>query len=102
MHFSIEEGDDYFTLKVGYDAGLEKLAPSKLLDREMIEYAFASRLSSFELLGDADSYKLDWTDEMHERIELQAFARSPLGAIDRLVQTRGRALARRALALRQR
>jgi CelD/BcsL family acetyltransferase involved in cellulose biosynthesis len=102
MHFSIEAGDDYFTLKVGYEAEFEKLAPSKLLDREMIEYAFASKLSSFELLGDADSYKLDWADELHERIELQAFSRSPLGLLDGLVQTHGRALARRAIAITQR
>ena len=102
MHFSIEAGDDYLTLKVGYEAEFEKLAPGKLLDREMIEYAFSSKLSSFELLGDADPYKLDWADELHERIELQAFARSPLGLLEGLAQTHGRALARRAIAIRQR
>jgi CelD/BcsL family acetyltransferase involved in cellulose biosynthesis len=102
MQFSIEAGDDYFTLKVGYEAEFEKFAPSKLLDREMIGYAFASKLSSFELLGDADPYKLDWADELHERIELQAFAGSPLGRLEGLAQTHGRALARRAIAIRRR
>jgi CelD/BcsL family acetyltransferase involved in cellulose biosynthesis len=102
MHLSIEAGDDYFTLKVGYEAEFEKLAPSKVLDQEMIEYAFTSKLSSFELLGDADPYKLDWADELHERIELQAFTRSPLGLLEGLVQTHGRALARRAIAIRKR
>ncbi|MGH2955382.1 MAG: GNAT family N-acetyltransferase [Solirubrobacterales bacterium] len=102
MHLSIEAGDDYFTLKVGYDPEFEKAAPSKLLDREMLEHAFNSRLSSFEFLGDADPYKLDWSDQQHERVELQAFARSPRGVIDRLVHAHGRQLARWALSLRRR
>lgn len=101
-HLAIEVGSDYFMLKTGYDAELEKVGPGKLLDREMVERAFTSRLASFEFLGGAERYKLVWADKHHDRVELQAFARSPRGALDRLVQTHGRNLARRVMALRRR
>ncbi len=102
MHLSIEAGGDYYMLKTGYDAEFEKVGPGKLLDWMMVQHAFSSDLDSFEFLGDAEPYKLTWADEHHERVELQAFKRSPSGQFDRLIQVRGRSLARRALAFARR
>ena len=102
VHISLEANGRYLMLKPGFDPGFAKLGPGKLLDREMVERTFTEGLESFEFLGADDSYKLTWTDRCRDRIEFQAFSRSPAGAVDRLVQIRGRALARRLLALRRR
>jgi len=102
MHFSIEAGGDYYMLKTGYNDELAKAGPGKLLDSMMMEHAFTSGIDSFEFLGDKEPYKLDWADDCHERIELEAFKRSPSGFVDRLLQVRGRSLARRVLALARR
>jgi CelD/BcsL family acetyltransferase involved in cellulose biosynthesis len=102
MHLSIEAGGDYYMLKTGYEAELEKAGPGKILDRMMVERAFTTGLDSLEFLGGDDEYKMIWTDQCHDRIELQAFKRSPRGLLDRSVQIHGRSLARRAAALARR
>lgn len=101
MHLSLETGGHYYLLKPGFDPQFAKQGPGKLLDREMVARAFANSVSSFEFLGSDDSYKLTWADHSRNRIEFQAFSRSPAGVVDRIVQTRGRALARRVMALRR-
>ena len=102
MHLAIESGGDYSTLKSGYEEEFEKAGPGKLLDTMMMERAFKTGLDSVEFLGKDDEYKLIWTDQCHDRVELQAFKRSPRGLLDRSVQVHGRSLARRAAALARR
>jgi CelD/BcsL family acetyltransferase involved in cellulose biosynthesis len=101
MHLSLETGGRYYLLKPGFDPQFAKQGPGKLLDSEMIARAFANSLDSFEFLGSDGAYKLTWADHSHNRTEFQAFSRSPAGIFDRIVQTRGRALARRMMALRR-
>ena len=101
VHLSLEANRRYYMLKPGFDPSLSKAGPGKLLDWEMVERVFTEGLESFEFLGADDPYKLTWADDSRERIEFQAFSRSPAGMLDRLAQTRGRALARRVIALRR-
>jgi CelD/BcsL family acetyltransferase involved in cellulose biosynthesis len=102
MHLSIESGGDYCMLKSGFEHELQKAGPGKVLDAMMMQRAFTTGLDSLEFLGRDDEYKLIWTDQCHERVELQAFKRSPRGLLDRSVQVHGRSLARRAAALARR
>jgi CelD/BcsL family acetyltransferase involved in cellulose biosynthesis len=105
FQLALQDAQAYYFLKGGYDPTASACAPGKLLAHAMIERAAASRLHRFEFLGDAEPWKLEWTRDCHERVRLQAFAPTPLGAVDRLAQTGyvhyARPLAKRALARRR-
>jgi CelD/BcsL family acetyltransferase involved in cellulose biosynthesis len=81
FQYAIEDGRAYHFLKGGHDPAFRRFAPGKLLVHAMLERAFASKLDSFEFLGAAEPWKLDWTPEVRERIRLQRFRRSPLGLV---------------------
>jgi CelD/BcsL family acetyltransferase involved in cellulose biosynthesis len=101
FNLSLEAEGRHYLLKLGHEASLDNLSPGTVLTAAMIERAFALGLKSYEFLGGPDPYKLRWTSACRDAIRVQAFAVSPSGALDRFVQTRGRAVARRLLALRR-
>jgi CelD/BcsL family acetyltransferase involved in cellulose biosynthesis len=92
----IEDGGASYVLKGGFDAGRRKLAPGTLLTARSIQRAFENGLDSYELLGAADDYKLQWTETVRERVRIQAFSGSPAGRASHLAWTHGRTAARRA------
>jgi CelD/BcsL family acetyltransferase involved in cellulose biosynthesis len=96
FHFTIEERGSAYQLKGGYDPALRELAPGALLIQEMIKWAFARGLRTYEFLGADEAFKLDWTASLRERIAMHAFPRSPSGAVAWTAQTYGRPLAKRA------
>jgi CelD/BcsL family acetyltransferase involved in cellulose biosynthesis len=96
FHFTIEEGGSAYQLKGGYDPDFRELAPGQLLVQEMIRWAFARGLRTYEFLGADEAFKLDWTASMRQRIALHAFPRSPSGAVAWTAQSYGRPLAKRA------
>src|SRR4051812_4715268 len=77
--FCIDPGDRVYVLKGGYDPAWSKQAPSYLLIEETIARAYANGRESYELLGDADDYKMQLTSSMRERDHPQAFGRRPGG-----------------------
>ena len=97
FNLGLEAEGRHYLLKLGHDAALDPLSPGTVLTAAMVERAFALGLESYEFLGGQDSYKLRWSQACREAIEVQAFAGSPLGTLDWLVQTRGRAAAKRVL-----
>jgi len=101
MHLALESDGRYYMLKTGYDVAFKQAGPGRLLDYEMASRAFSEGLKSFEFLGADEPYKLDWANGVHERVVLQAFAPSAAGSLEWLVQSRGRAIARRILARRR-
>jgi len=99
FNLCLENGQSHFALKPGHDPELNKHGPGALLEYRMIERSFEIGLESHELLGDPDELKLSFAGEhFRNRKEIQAFTRSPRGVATRLVQTHGRAVARRMLA----
>jgi hypothetical protein len=68
-----------------------------VLTAEMVERTFALGLKSYEFLGGDDAYKLRWTQSCHELARVQAFAPTVSGALDRLIQTSGRDIAKKLL-----
>lgn len=97
FNLGFEAEGRYYLLKLGHDATLDPLSPGTVLTAAMVERAFVLGLESYEFLGGQDAYKLRWSQERREAIEVKAFAHSPLGALDRIVQTHGRAAARKLL-----
>lgn len=84
-----------YVLKGGFDVEARRLGPGVLLTHHEIERAFESGFRSYELLGEADDYKLTWTRSVHERVRLQLFPRSASGLAEYLAWSRGRPAAKR-------
>ncbi len=83
-----------YVLKGGFDVEARRLGPGVLLTHHELQRAFQSGFRSYELLGQADEYKLHWTRSVHERKRLQLFPRSPAGAIEHVAWRRGRPAAK--------
>jgi CelD/BcsL family acetyltransferase involved in cellulose biosynthesis/SAM-dependent methyltransferase len=79
FEFCLRQGGVHYNLKGGYDAEFHRLGPSRLLHHQLLERAFTDGLSSYEFLGNADAWKLDWTAEVHESTAFQAFSNTPAG-----------------------
>jgi CelD/BcsL family acetyltransferase involved in cellulose biosynthesis len=94
FQFGVEHDRVYYFLKGGYDTAFVRFAPGKLLLHAMLERAFDTGLRSFELLGDAEPWKLEWTRSCRERVAFQAFAPSAAGSLEWLAHAYGRPLAR--------
>ncbi len=95
FQFGFEHGRVYYFLKGGYDPSFDRFSPGKLLVHAMLARAFGSGLRSFEFLGHAEPWKLEWTQTCRERVAFQAFAPSFAGSLEWLAQAYGRPLARR-------
>lgn len=97
--FCLEHAGVHSMLKTGYDAAHAELSPGKLLRQRMLARAFRSGLCSYELLGDAEPWKLAWARETRARELVQGFRPSPLGRLDWTLFAHARPLARRAREL---
>jgi len=100
FQFGLEDGRSYYFLKGGFATAYARFAPGKLLVAFMLADARAKGLESFEFLGAAEPWKLEWTETARERVLVEAFTRSPSGLLDwaaRALFVRGRPLARRLL-----
>jgi CelD/BcsL family acetyltransferase involved in cellulose biosynthesis len=98
FQFNIVHAGAHYNLKGGYDPGYARFAPGRLLHRELIERAHTTRLRSYEFLGAAEPWKLEWTASTRDRRIFQAFPRTVMGAADWAAYACGRPLARRALS----
>jgi len=82
-------------VKGGIDVEARRLGPGVLLTHQELQCAFESGFESYELLGQADDYKLSWTKAVRERVRIQMFPRSPLGRLEHLAWRRGRPAVKR-------
>ncbi|HYN35830.1 MAG TPA: GNAT family N-acetyltransferase [Actinomycetota bacterium] len=94
---SLETADAHYLLKTGYDPAFRKFAPGMLMRYEMLKSAFDGGLSSYEFLGSNNPWKLEWTDQLRERMLLQAFAPSLAGRLDWAAYAHARPRAKRLL-----
>jgi len=63
-----------FGLKTGYDREYETLGAGRYLDQMIIEQLFAEqRVQEYDLLGEADPYKLRWTSLVRDYVRLTLF-----------------------------
>jgi CelD/BcsL family acetyltransferase involved in cellulose biosynthesis len=93
----IECGGVHYLMKTGFEPDFGRFAPGMILRHEMLSRAFRSGLHSYEFLGAAEAWKLDWTEMTRERRLVQAFARSPRGVLDWLANEYGRRIGRAVL-----
>lgn len=95
--FAIEEVGAHSLLKTGFDHAWRSFAPGVLLRQRMIERAFGQGLATYEFLGDATDWKLEWVDSMRERVALEAFHRTPTGTLAWVTWAYARPAVRRLL-----
>jgi CelD/BcsL family acetyltransferase involved in cellulose biosynthesis len=79
FEFCLRQGRVHYNIKGGYDSEFRRFGPSRLLQYKLLERAFSDGLSSYEFLGDADPWKLDWTAQIRERTAFQAFGNTAAG-----------------------
>ena len=93
--FGIETGGRFYIPKGGFDVEYRKLGPGQLLTYAGIKRAFETGLESYELLGQQDDYKRQWTSHTRERLRFQAFPRRPAGTATYMAWAYGRPLVRK-------
>ena len=81
MCFALQSHGVCHLLKAGYDPAYGRYSPGKLLMHAMIKECFRSGLSRIEFNGDAEPYKLSWTETSHEYQRLEAFAPTVAGQL---------------------
>src|SRR5206468_11130644 len=71
------------------------VGPGILLQHEIVARAFRVGLRRFEFLGEAEDWKLRWTDTTHDRLLVQAFAPTAGGRLTEAAFVHVRPLAKR-------
>lgn len=96
LDFCIEADGVVYVLKGGFDPAFRRFAPGMALTYESLREAFERGMRSYEMLGDAEAYKLVFTSTVRSRVRVQAFSTSMRGGLSSLVWLHGRPLALRA------
>jgi CelD/BcsL family acetyltransferase involved in cellulose biosynthesis len=90
------DGGRLYALKAGFAPELAKYGLGHLLVSMLFAQMQPQGLRGYEMLGDADPYKLRWTDTCRQMIRVEAFAPTPRGLVGLARVRVGRPLARRA------
>lgn len=85
-----------YSLKAGFDPDLGKAAPGHLLALAAVDAALPRSITSYELLGDAEPYKLRWTSTCRDMLRIDASPPTTLGRADHMVVRHGHRAARAA------
>jgi len=95
FQLALEYGRTHYFLKGGYDPRDSAYSPGKLLLHATLAHAFERGLRRYELMGDVEPWKLEWTKRFEERVSLEAYRRTPRGLAEYAVQAYLRPLVRR-------
>ena len=79
FQLALEHGRTHYFLKGGYDPDDSAYSPGKLLLHATLAYALERGHARYELMGDVEPWKLEWTKTMEERVSLDAYRRTPRG-----------------------
>jgi CelD/BcsL family acetyltransferase involved in cellulose biosynthesis len=97
----LEDTGVHYLLKTGFDHDFRRFGPGMLLRYLMIQRAFGEGLSSYEFLGTIEgannAWKHEWTASVRRRIDIDAFAPTLWGRIDRAARVGGQAARRGGL-----
>lgn len=95
FNFGLAHDGALYALKGGFDEDFSRHAPGMLLDWQLVAHCHEHGFRRFELLGQDDPYKLEWTTRKRLLERVQVFAPTTAGALSRARWTYGRSLARR-------
>jgi CelD/BcsL family acetyltransferase involved in cellulose biosynthesis len=101
FELALDDGRSLYDVKGGYDVEFRKCSPGYLIQEALIAYAFEHGRETFEMLGDEEPFKLEFTEHTRERVSFDVFSRSPRGIGDYLVHAYARPAVKRVLAARR-
>jgi CelD/BcsL family acetyltransferase involved in cellulose biosynthesis len=84
FEIDILEGGGLHSLKAGFDPEYAASSPGHLAALAAVQEAIDAGAATYELLGDAEPYKLKWTDTCHEMRSIEASAPTPRGRAEHL------------------
>jgi len=96
--YCFEIGTTHYLVKTGFRPEYSAYAPGKLLRAHMIEAAYAAGFETYDFVGDADPWKMEWTDTASPIVTVEAYSPRPLGVLARtagLIERGGRWAGRR-------
>ncbi|NUP06950.1 MAG: GNAT family N-acetyltransferase [Polyangiaceae bacterium] len=67
---SLEDGHGIYALKIGYDTAYSSVSPGHVLVWKVAKEAEARGLRELDFMGNADAWKLKWTDRAREQIAM--------------------------------
>lgn len=82
FELDILDGGGLHAMKAGFDPEWSRFSPGHLLMLDLIDEAIGQGVRTYEFLGDAEPYKLRWTEEVREMRRLEASPPGARGAID--------------------
>jgi CelD/BcsL family acetyltransferase involved in cellulose biosynthesis len=94
---SFEDGGTHYLIKTGFEDAYRKYGPGLLLRREMLRRSFEQGGDTYEFLGDAMPWKLEWTDTCRDRLVVQTFASSAAGRLEWAAFAYGRPVVSRGI-----
>jgi CelD/BcsL family acetyltransferase involved in cellulose biosynthesis len=83
---ALEQSGVHYGLKLCYNESFSSFGPGLVLMHRLIRRAFDQpTLTRFELLGEADDYKLEFADGMTEQSRVRILRQGPWGSFDRAI-----------------
>lgn len=79
--FHLKDNGVHYALKAEFDESLRDLSPGSLLDYEIVKMLFQRRCRGYHQGGDADFYKLRWSESCRTYSHLLAFRGGIRGAV---------------------
>ena len=76
---SVEDAHAIYALKIGYDPKRAAVSPGHLMVWMVAADAERRSLLALDFIGRKDSWKHKWTDQLHERVSIDVYRRSPRG-----------------------
>jgi hypothetical protein len=70
-----------YALKADYLESISSISPGSILDQHIMEAAFKSKLSEYDLGGSNDFYKMNWTDKIRNHTIVLVFSNSFYGKL---------------------
>ena len=95
FQLALEHGRTHYFIKGGYDPDVSAYSPGKLLVHATLAHALERGNERYELMGDVEPWKLEWTKTMEERVSFDAYRRTPRGLAHYAAQAYLRPLVRR-------
>jgi CelD/BcsL family acetyltransferase involved in cellulose biosynthesis len=95
FNFCIEHGRRLYLLKTGFEQEHRALTPGLVLNFLIAEHCFNSELDAYELLGDAEDWKLKLSTGTRDHVRAWAYRPRPLRIARYLIRKHAVPLARR-------
>jgi CelD/BcsL family acetyltransferase involved in cellulose biosynthesis len=81
FEFHLVQDTQVQALRAEFDEKYRHLGVGSVLDKEIVRRLFETGFGEYDMGGDADFYKLRWTDKVRDHSELLIFGKSAVGRL---------------------